>query len=563
MANRILVLLTLVLLVLTAQPGTAQERNYWIQLEVHRSEAKARESAGQLSKSVAGVQGIETREGSFVLAIGRYDFEEARQIRVQLSNAGLIPVTSRVNGDISVKRIFWQQDNSQNLDPLGASRTGLLPTGPAVEFEGSEKLAIQTALKWLKDYDGAVDGLFGPATRRAVASFQERSGYEPTGNLSRQQTAQLLDIYNSETAAVGLLPVEDAQTGIGISIPYALVQFAGYDAPFVKYEPVSDHGMELYLISMEGNETSLQALHDVLRNSSLLPGQKSGSLRASSFTLEGNGEIRSGRAYATLNGIRLKGFVASWNSEHDDLMLRIFNNMQDSFRESREGTLNPRLAELQAGIAPELLAELPRSTPERTASGFFATGSGLVVTTASAVDGCNSVIVEGSEPMDPVIVDHDLGMSILRPLNSLSPIARARFGRSRHERGSPVSISGFAYGGELGYPTITNGAWLGADVVTRNPEFTMIDATILPGDFGGPVLDSSGYVIGMLRTPVDAGRELAGNINHLVSAEAIIRRAGAELHEQAASVAMTQIHPVDLSRYARDITVLVECYMIN
>jgi peptidoglycan hydrolase-like protein with peptidoglycan-binding domain len=51
---------------------------------------------------------------------------------------------------------------------------------------------IQIALKTLGYYQGALDGKFGPASRRAAAAFQESLGAEATGDLRPAETVTLI-----------------------------------------------------------------------------------------------------------------------------------------------------------------------------------------------------------------------------------------------------------------------------------------------------------------------------------------------------------------------------------
>ncbi len=47
--------------------------------------------------------------------------------------------------------------------------------------QGAEVRTIQTKLRRWGYYDGAVDGIFGAATRRAVVKFQQKNGLTPDG----------------------------------------------------------------------------------------------------------------------------------------------------------------------------------------------------------------------------------------------------------------------------------------------------------------------------------------------------------------------------------------------
>ena len=546
---KLAVILTGMFLISSVQPGSAQERNYWVQLETHNTLDSALERARQVSADVRDLRGIRTEDGKFVLAVGLFEFSEARRIRIALANAGAIPVTSRVNGDIDVAGYFWPSGRSSPADGQAAL--------PVAAFDEGEKLAFQTALSWFNEYTGEIDGIFGSGTREAIASFQENHGFAATGQLTRAQSALLLNLYNAETRKVRLEVFADEATGIRIEVPRTLVRFSGYNFPVAHFEPISEHGMTLYLLSMEGNQASLAAMRNLLLNSEFIPGERQQRIGRNQFRINGTDGATSSYAQAQLKGNRLKGFAANWNHEHDEVMQRIINAMQTSFHELHEGTLDPERTQEASEFTVELLSSLPRPMVRKSASGFFVDGTGRVATTASAVEQCDAIEVGAGEPMTVVAADPDLEVAILEPENTLRPISHAGTNDIGRSRGSRVTVSGYSYGGELGYPTATRGAWIGNDVVTGNPDLRLIEAPVLPGDAGGPVLDDSGNVLGMLRPPLAVDRTLPGEVHHLVAAPAVWRLAAVE--------PTTPSEPpgpdaVDIARHARDMTVLVRCF---
>ncbi len=327
-------------------------------------------------------------------------------------------------------------------------------------------------------------------------------------------------------------------------------------SPVAQFEPVSEHGMSLYLLSMEGNESTLEATRSLLLNSEFFPGERQQRTERRQFQINGTDGAISSYAHAQLFGNRLKGFVASWNHEHDEVMQRILKAMQTSFRELHEGTLDPALTQEASEFTGDLLASLPRPVVRKSASGFYVDENGRVATTASAVAQCDAIQVGAGEPMTVVASDPELELAILEPKNALRPISHAGPDDIGRSRGSRITVSGYSYGGELGFPTATRGAWIGSDVVSGNPDLRLIEAPVLPGDAGGPVLDESGNVLGMLRPPLAVDKILPGEVHHLVAATAVWRLAALE---PTTSPGAAELDEVDIARHARDMTVLVKC----
>ena len=78
----------------------------------------------------------------------------------------------------------------------GARSVGAVPPAAPQKTEAvlnrSERTAIQTRLRDLGFLRGSANGSFGPVTREAVAAYQRASGLDPTGALTPEQIAKLL-----------------------------------------------------------------------------------------------------------------------------------------------------------------------------------------------------------------------------------------------------------------------------------------------------------------------------------------------------------------------------------
>ena len=73
-----------------------------------------------------------------------------------------------------------------------------------------DRMALQTALQWFGFYAGAIDGDYGPGTRKSMAAWQEAQGVDATGVLTTRQRAALLGAYQEQMAVYGFASVRDA-----------------------------------------------------------------------------------------------------------------------------------------------------------------------------------------------------------------------------------------------------------------------------------------------------------------------------------------------------------------
>ena len=146
-------------------------------------------------------------------------------------------------------------------------------------------------------------------------------------------------------------------------------------------------------------------------------------------------------------------------------------------------------------------------------TGFIVNESGLVVTNRHVVDGSSQVSVrmaEGSEYEGSVTQRHptlDLAYVSIDSSQTFTPIA---VGDSDEVRvGAEVIAIGFPLGSTLGSePTVSVGI-----ISAKRDDTLQTDASLNPGNSGGPLLNMYGQVIGVVVSRVEedsAGRPISG-----------------------------------------------------
>jgi peptidoglycan hydrolase-like protein with peptidoglycan-binding domain len=76
---------------------------------------------------------------------------------------------------------------------------------------------VQSALASMKLYDGTIDGLPGPKTREAIASFQQQAGLEPTGEVD----PLLVDAIRTASIPITKVPLPRAKQTTEEPLPNA------------------------------------------------------------------------------------------------------------------------------------------------------------------------------------------------------------------------------------------------------------------------------------------------------------------------------------------------------
>lgn len=116
--------------------------------------------------------------------------------------------------------------STRPADPPEVTHTEMAPTS-ALEWRAAEAALarvseipphiIQYALHELGHYKGALDGLIGPGSRRAIRAFQQARGYAVTGKLENRQTVSLIQFaakagYPHSQNVLGMM----AASGVGV-----------------------------------------------------------------------------------------------------------------------------------------------------------------------------------------------------------------------------------------------------------------------------------------------------------------------------------------------------------
>ena len=155
------------------------------------------------------------------------------------------------------------------------------------------------------------------------------------------------------------------------------------------------------------------------------------------------------------------------------------------------------VADVMENALPSVVQVL---TNEGSGSGFIVNEDGLVVTNQHVIDGSRSVGIRLSSGRTiheaRVVEEHpnlDLAYIQMERIGSLTPIAVGDSDDLR--QGEEVIAVGFPLGAELGEDaTVTTGV---ISAKRQELDFLQTDASLNPGNSGGPLLNTYGYVVGV------------------------------------------------------------------
>lgn len=567
-----------------AVPSHAQDLR-WVQIEARPSLEQALDRVRAWETELENVNGFRLPSGWYAIALGPYAPESAAAVRASLRARLAIPADSFVADGSNFRQQFWPEgagfgalspviaatllpeaDPPSAVNPAPAAAAPLgetLAEARAAErtLTREEREDIQRALQWEGFYGARIDGAFGPGTRRAIEGWQASNAYPATGVLLTVQRNELVGDYRAEVASLGLATVSDAQAGIEITMPTAMVSRARAEAPFVHYDSKGGAGVRVLLISLPGDATTLTALYDVMQTLEIVPLTGPRALSASSFTIVGESDAVISETYAEVRGGAVKGFTLIWPKGEEKRRQRALSAMRASFTPLPGQVLSDEMVPLDDARRRALLSGLEIRRPVQSASGFFIDAAGRVLTAADSVEGCARVTFGEEVEASLAASDAGLGLALLTPRAALSPLAYAGFDAGLARAGSEIAVSGFSFGGVLGAPTMTFGTLEDTRSLDGREDLTRLALLAEDGDSGGPVFDTRGSVLGMLLPqPDDSARRLPDEVRYAADAEAIALFLSANGVAPRPATRGTEIAPEDLAVLAADMTVLVECW---
>lgn len=569
------------MLALMVRVAVAQETTF-IQVEAQPSLDKAMERARAYAGAFDNVQGFRMGSGWYAIVLGPMSPDEATQTLLSLRSANQIPADSYVATAGNFGAQFWPVGAEAVTAPAvqpaeepaaqPSAEPAAQPVAPPRDETRDEALAaegqldqagraqLQEALKWYGFYAGALDGAIGKGTRKSMADWQSAKGYEPTGVLTTIQRAELVGGFTADKTEFGFDTVSDAESGIEVTLPLGLVEFDSYAPPFVQYRAKGDAGLSVRLISEPGDGAALKGLMAVLQTLDVMPAGGEVSADETSFTLTGQSATIRSLAFAQTEKGNVKGYLISWTPALDDRIDRILPVIRSSFRSLGAKALDPGLVPLDDAVRRGLLAGLEAKKPKSSQSGLFVTPDGAVVTTAAAVAGCGRITIERDTLAAVAASDAASGLVLLKPQAPIAPPAHARFAGSLPQKGAQVAAVGWSYGDRLPAPVLNPG--LLEDVTGLDGQAGQIQLAldILPGDVGGPVMDATGAVIGLVLPGNPTGPALPRGVA-LAQTDAALTAlmAQAQVMPDAAS-ADVPATPDALQAQGLGMTALVSCW---
>lgn len=568
----------------------AAQQQAWLQIEAQPTLTAAEDRARAYAGEMPNVAGFQISQGWYAVVLGPFSAAEAAGELSTLKRQGVIPRDSFITDGSKHRQQFWPvgqmaaavatlepvpegvpealPETAMAAEPAAAAEPLAQPVETLKESRAAEaalsrdeRMELQEALAWYGHYSAAIDGAFGSGTRKSMASWQEALGYEPTGVLSSDQRGILVANHRADLAEFGFEPVVESEAGIEITLPLALVQFDHYEPPFVHFSEKNGSGLQIILISEPGDKASLFGLYDILQTLEVVPEAGERARTDKNFTINAASDKVQSFAYAETGKGTVKGYLVVWKPQDAARMERILPALKASFRAAGDKALDPGLVPMDEAARAGLLSGLEVKVPKFSRSGFYVDAAGDVVTTAQAVAQCGRITIDSDTDAEVIAQDDAAGLAVLRPKQALAPSVFARFQQGAARVGSEISVAGYSYEGKLPAPVLTFGALAENAGLNGEAGIIRLSVPLLSGDAGGPVLDATGSVLGMVMSGAKPGAKvLPEGVAFAVQAEVIAQALTAAGITPQAGTVSDLATPDALSGAATGMTVLVSCW---
>jgi len=271
------------------------------------------------------------------------------------------------------------------------------PEETANAMAQGERLALQSDLAWVGQYNGAITGDVSERMVKAIKEFQKSRGGKETGVLNPQEREILADTAKKRQENVGWKIVTDPGTGVRLGIPSKLVPQQASDANGTKWtSPTGTIQIQLARRKEAGPTTA-----------KLAEREKKEAQRKIDYTV-----VKPD--FFVLSGLQgLKKFYLRGTFKGDEV--RILTILYD---QAMENTVEPVVIAMSSAFnafptGVQVAGPPPRKTVEY-GTGIVVSDDGAIVTDRQITDGCIAVAIAGFGNADRVAEDKEHDLALLR-----------------------------------------------------------------------------------------------------------------------------------------------------
>jgi peptidoglycan hydrolase-like protein with peptidoglycan-binding domain len=299
--------------------------------------------------------------------------------------------------------------------PVKPKQVTTIPVRPALQSPAetanamgqSERLAIQSDLAWVGQYNGAISGDVSERMVESIKEFQKANGGKPTGVLNPKERSLLAETGRRRRENAGWKIMTDTVTGAQLGIPTKLVPQQTSDASGTKWSSPNGTIQILLTRRKEAGPTTAKLADRE---------KKEPAGRTVDYTV-----VKP--EFFVLSGLQgLKKFYVRGTFKGDEV--RILTILYD---QATENTVEPVVIAMSSAFNPFPVAIAPAKKTVEYGTGVVVSEDGAIVTDRLVTDGCLAITVPPFGNADRLAEDkdHDLALLHIYGARGLKPLGLA------------------------------------------------------------------------------------------------------------------------------------------
>lgn len=349
------------------------------------------------------------------------------------------------------------------------------PSETADGMTQGERLALQSDLAWVGQYNGAITGDVSARMVEAIKEYQKNKGGKPTGVLNPQERAALAETARRKQDGVGWKIVTEMTSGARLGIPSKLVPQQATDANGSKWTSPTGTVQVLLSRRKEANPTTAK-LADAEKKEPAGRKVDYAVVKPDFFVLSGLQGLKKFYVRGTFKGDEVRIMTILYDQATENTVEPVVIAMSSAFNAFPSGP--------QAGPPPRKTVEY--------GTGIVVSDDGAIVTDRLVTDGCLAITIAGFGSADRSAEDkeHDLALLHIYGARSLKPLNLTGGGAKTN-----VDVVGIAdpqsQGGAAGVSSLKGAL---APVTSSDSALSPPPAV---GFSGGPAIDGDGKFAGV------------------------------------------------------------------
>ncbi|HKU09506.1 MAG TPA: serine protease, partial [Bradyrhizobium sp.] len=315
----------------------------------------------------------------------------------------VLSATLLVAGLASAAQAQMQAPATAGARPKPVATTTIRPPGmqspadTANAMAQAERLALQSDLAWVGEYNGAITGEVSERMVNAIKEFQKSRGAKQTGVLNPQERSALAETAKKRQESVGWKIITDAGTGVRLGIPQKLVPQQSGDAGGAKWTSPTGT-VQIVLTRRKETNPSTAKLAEQEKKEPVGRKIEYSVVKPDFFVLSG------------LQG--LKKFYLRGTFKGDEV--RIMTILYD---QAVENTVEPVVIAMSSAFTPFPTGPQAGPPPRKTVeygTGIVVAEDGSILTDRQLIDACITIAIPGFGNADRIAEDRERDVALLR-----------------------------------------------------------------------------------------------------------------------------------------------------